>query len=140
MTPRELFEIADRQAAELAAAAGRAPLLAAAADPETGIAVLTDLLAHELGAAHGLMMRFSGQAEGAFARAKAAAKEPVHALQQVTVAARLGDRYRRGLVSLARLVGAKGGPRRGQGSTPGGLFWGGPTAGHGVLRPESQTA
>jgi hypothetical protein len=128
--------LASREAAELAAEARAGVLADAAADEQVGAAFVARLLAHELGTGHGLMMRLTGCAHAALDRATAAAAEPAGALRLVGIVARLGARFRRGLLTLAGPDG-KAGRRIG-------LVWGGPesaanapsSAGHGVERPD----
>ncbi|MGE0119595.1 MAG: hypothetical protein AB7S71_12020 [Dongiaceae bacterium] len=128
-------DLAAREAAELAAEARAGLLAEAAADERAGAGFLGRLLAHELGTAHGLMMRLAGGAHAALDRAAATAAEPVAALRLSGIVARLGDRFRRGLLALA----GPGGPARRAGLVWGGLDLG-PTAaanaafsaGHGV--------
>src|SRR5262249_10817513 len=61
---------------------------------------LSRLYAHQLGAGHALMMRIAGGAHRALDRAAAEAVAPTAALRLATIAARLGDRFRRGLLTL----------------------------------------
>lgn len=129
--------LAGQEAAELAAEARAGALAGAAADEDVGTGFLARLLAHELGTSHGLMMRLTGCAHGALDRATEAAAEPTAALRLAGIVARLGDRFRRGLLALASLAA---GPNRRRI----GLVWGGPDsvandqspAGHGVDRPD----
>jgi len=70
------------------------------------------------------MMRFTGGAGRALERAIASNEDPAVALQLAGVAARLGDRFRRGLLTLRHLEDGPDGK-------PGkfiGLVWGGPEA------------
>jgi hypothetical protein len=57
-------------------------------------------------------MRLAGCADRAFDRAIDAEEEPVVALQLSTVAARLGDRFRRGLLTLQQRNAGPDKPRR----------------------------
>jgi hypothetical protein len=128
--------LAAEEAAALAAAARAGTQADAAADERAGTGFLARLFAHELGTSHALMMRLTGGAHAALDRATAAAAEPKAALGLAAIAARLGDRFRRGLLTLASLAaGPEGKPRRVTG-----LLWGGPelapTAGHGVDRSD----
>ena len=128
--------LAAEEAAELAAAARAGTQAVAAADKRAGTGFLARLFAHELGTSHALMMRLTGSAHAALDRATAAAAEPRAALGLAAIAARLGDRFRRGLLTLASLAaGPDGKPRKVTG-----LVWGGPeatpTAGHGVDRSD----
>src|SRR5882724_1248931 len=128
--------LAAEEATELAAAARAGTQADAAADERAGAGFLARLFAHELGTSHALMMRLTGSAHAALDRATAAAAEPKAALGLAAIAARLGDRFRRGLLTLASLAaGSDGKPRRVTG-----LVWGGPeatpTAGHGVDRSD----
>ena len=137
--------LAAEDAAALATEARAGALADAAADAQGGTAFLARLYAHQLGANHALMMRITGGAHRALDRATAAAVEPVGALRLAGIAARLGDRFRRGLLTLAALsAGPDGKPRKTHG-----LVWGGreipandasaptATAGHGVLRSDA---
>jgi hypothetical protein len=125
--------LAAEQATELAAEARAGATAGAAADEATGAGFLARLLAHELGTSHCLMMRLTGSTHGALDRATDAVAEPRAALRLAAVVARLGDRVRRGLVTLAGLAAGPAGRRTN-------LVWGGPesslTAGHGVDRPD----
>ena len=104
-------------------------------------------------------MRLAGCADRAFDRAIDTEEEPTVALQLSTVAARLGDRFRRGLLTLQPRNGGPGKPRK-----IAGTVWGGPEpslaapntaandsldapapaaalpAGHGVHRSDSRAA
>jgi hypothetical protein len=105
-------------------------------------------------------MRLAGCADRAFDRAIDTEEEPTVALQLSAVAARLGDRFRRGLLVLQPLKGGPDKPRK-----IAGTVWGGPEpslgsngaandrldapaaapaaavpAGHGVHRPVSRAA
>ena len=128
--------LAAEEAAALAAAARVATQGNAAADEQAGLGFLSRLFAHELGTSHGLMMRLTGAAHAALDRATASAAEPVGALRLSGIVARLGDRFRRGLLTLTGLAGdPTGRPRK-----IAGTVWGGPeptlTAGHGVHRSD----
>jgi hypothetical protein len=134
---RHARDLANREAAELAAEARAGALADAAADEQVGAGFVARLLAHELGTGHGLMMRLAGCAHGALDRATAAVAEPAAALRLAGIVARLGARFRRGLLTLAGPNGTSG--RRI------GLVWGGPdsgpangpsSAGHGVHGPD----
>jgi hypothetical protein len=126
--------LAAEEAAELAAEARAGALADAAADLRGGTGFLARLLAHELGAGHALMMRLTGCAHAALDRATAAAREPTAALRLAGIVARLGDRFRRGLLGLGGLA-ADGKPGR-----VAGMVWGGRepgrSAGHGVDRTD----
>jgi len=127
--------LAAEEAAALAAAARVATQGTAAADEQAGLGFLARLFAHELGTSHGLMMRLTGAAHAGLDRAAASGAEPVGALPLSGIVARLGDRFRRGLLTLTGLAGSEGKPRR-----IAGTVWGGPeptlSAGHGVHRPD----
>jgi hypothetical protein len=121
--------LAGEQATELAAEARAGATAGAAADEAAGVGFLARLLAHELGTSHCLMMRLTGCTHGALDRATDAVAEPTAALRLTALVARLGDRVRRGLVTLAGLADGRRGRRIN-------LVWGGLhselTAGHGV--------
>ena len=128
--------LAAEEAAELAAAARVATQANAAADEAAGLGFLARLFAHELGASHALMMRLTGSAHAGLDHAAATAAEPVGALRLSAIVARLGGRFRRGLLTLTGLAGGPNGkPRK-----IAGTVWGGPepslSAGHGVHRPD----
>jgi hypothetical protein len=128
--------LAAEEAAELAAAARVATQASAAADEQAGLGFLARLFAHELGTSHGLMMRLTGATHAALDRATAAAAEPAGALRLSGIVARLGGRFRRGLLTLTALAGGPDGrPRK-----IAGTVWGGPepsfSAGHGLHRPD----
>jgi hypothetical protein len=108
-------------AADLAGEAGVAELAVAVADEGNGLRLLGHLFAFELGAIHDLTMRLAGCADRAFDRAIDAEEEPAVALQLSTVAARLGDRFRRGLLTLGQFDGGPDKPRK-----IAGTVWGGP--------------
>jgi hypothetical protein len=118
--------LAAEEAAELAADARAGALAAAAADAQAGLGFLARLLAHELGTVHALAMRLAGGAHDALDRAAAAAAEPTAALRLAGIVARLGLRFRRGLLAL---VGPGSDARR---ARAWGLANPQPTAGHGV--------
>ena len=127
-------QLAAEEAAELAAAARAATQGGAAADEQAGLGFLSRLFAHELGTSHGLMMRLAGAVHGSLDQASASASEPVVALRLSAIVARLGDRFRRGLLTLTGLAaGTRARPIAG-------LVWAGPesrfSAGHGVHRPD----
>jgi hypothetical protein len=107
-------------AAGLAKEAGVADLATAAAE-RGGADFVARLLIYELGAIHELTMRLAGCADRAFDRAVDAEEEPKVALQLSTVAARLGDRFRRGLLTLQPRTGGPDKPRK-----IAGMVWGGP--------------
>jgi hypothetical protein len=151
-----LRTLAAEEAAALADEARAGALAEAASDAESGVAFLARLYAHQLGAGHALMMRIAGGAHRALDRAAADAVAPTAALRLATIAARLGDRFRRGLLTLTTIAaGPDGHPRKIKG-----LVWGGPdsnaadapandagsapaapaTAGHGLLRPDLHPA
>jgi hypothetical protein len=144
-------------AAQLAAEAGVAGLAFAATAERRGADFLRRLFTYELGAIHDLSMRLAGCAERAFDRAVATEEDPAAALHLSTVAARLGDRFRRGLLTLRQLGGDPDRPRK-----VAGYVWAGPepmdalstpandgtatpaaapaasfSAGHGVVRSDS---
>jgi hypothetical protein len=108
-------------AAGLTAQAGVADLAAATAAERSGVGFVARLLTYELGAIHALTMRLAGCADRAFDRAVDAEEEPAVALQLSTVAARLGDRFRRGLLTLQPRNGGPDKPRK-----IAGMVWGGP--------------
>ena len=108
-------------AADLAKEAGVAELAVAVADEGDGLRFLGQLFAFELGAVHDLTMRLAGCADRAFERAIDTEEEPTVALQLSTVAARLGDRFRRGLLALQPRKGGPDKPRK-----IAGTVWGGP--------------
>ncbi len=108
-------------AADLADEAGVAELAVAVADEGDGLRFLGHLFVFELGAIHDLTMRLAGCADRAFDRAIDAEEEPVVALQLSTVAARLGDRFRRGLLTVQQHKGGPGKPRK-----IAGTVWAGP--------------
>jgi hypothetical protein len=129
-------QLAADEAAALAAAARVRTQGNAAADERAGLGFLARLFAYELGTSHGLMMRLAGCAHGGLDRAAAAAAEPVGTLRLAGIVARLGGRFRRGLLTLTGLAGASDGrPRK-----IAGTVWGGPeptlSAGHGVHRSD----
>ena len=107
-------------AAALAQEAGVPDLAWAAAD-RSGVRFLSRLFTYELGAVHDLAMRLAGCADRAFDRAVASEHEPAVALLLAAAAARLGDRFRRGLLTLQRLAGGPDGPTK-----IAGMVWGGP--------------
>jgi hypothetical protein len=103
-------------------------------------------------------MRLSGCADRAFDRAVETEEDPAVALQLSAAAARLGDRFRRGLLTLRQVNGGPDKPRK-----IAGTVWGGPEpllpvrggtpandshaapaaavpAGHGVHRSDSRRA
>ena len=126
--------LAGEQATELAAEARAGALAGAAADEAIGAGFLARLLAHELGTSHGLMMRLAGAVHGSLDQAAATAAEPAAALRLSGIVARLGDRFRRGLLTLTGLAsGARPRPVAG-------MVWAGPesafSAGHGVHRSD----
>jgi len=126
---RELRALADDAALLLAEQAGVKSMAGLAADERLGRAFLLRLFAHELGAGHGLMMRLASAADRAFDRAVEAREEPVAALRLSGVVARLGDRFRRGMLTLHRLPGGPGGgPEK-----VAGYVWGG--RGNGGYKP-----
>ncbi len=108
-------------AAELAKEAGVAEMAVAATAERSGGAFLAHLFVFELGAIHDLTMRLAGCADRAFDRAVDSEDDPAIALQLSTAAARLGDRFRRGLLTLQRLNGGPDKPRK-----IAGTVWGGP--------------
>jgi hypothetical protein len=108
-------------AAALAKEAGVAELAVAATAEASGTYFLGRLFALELGAIHDLTMRLAGCADRAFERAVETEEEPAAALQLSSAAARLGDRFRRGLLTLRHLDGGPDKPRK-----IAGTVWGGP--------------
>ncbi len=108
-------------AAELAKEAGVAGLAVAATAEHRGAEFFARLFTLELGAIHDLTMRLAGCADRAFDRAVATEDDPAVALQLSTAAARLGDRFRRGLLTLRHLSGGPDKPRKVKG-----MVWGGP--------------
>jgi len=131
--------LASAEATELAAEARAGALAAAAADAQDGAGFLARLFAHELGTGHALTMRLAGRVHGALDRAAADAVEPVAALRLAGIVARLGDRFRRGLLAVSKIAA---GPD-GKSARRVGFVWGGPgavgnalSAGHGVDRPD----
>jgi hypothetical protein len=123
-TARDLRALAGKTALELADELRAREIADLAADERCGVAFLSRLYAHELATSHGLMMRLGGAADRGLDRAVAARKEPAVSLQLSGVVARLGDRFRRGVVTLQRLSGGSGGPDK-----IAGLVWGGPDGG-----------
>ncbi len=109
-------------AAELAKEAGVAELAVAATAEDSGTYFLGRLFALELGAIHDLTMRLAGCADRAFERAVETQEEPAVALQLSTATARLGDRFRRGVLTLQGLT--DGGPDKPRKIA--GTVWGGP--------------
>ena len=118
-------------AAELAKEAGVAGLALAATAEHRGAEFFARLLTLELGAVHDLTMRLAGCADRAFDRAVDSEDDPAVALQLSTAAARLGDRFRRGLLTLQRLNG--GGPDKPRKIA--GTVWGGPEPSIGSAAP-----
>ncbi|HTO85415.1 MAG TPA: hypothetical protein VMQ73_24555 [Methylomirabilota bacterium] len=117
-----LRALAADEATTLATEARAGALAEAASDAESGVAFLARLYAHQLGVGHALMMRIAGGAHRALDRAAAEAVAPTAALRLATIAARLGDRFRRGLLTLTAVTtGPEGGPRKVKG-----IVWGGP--------------
>jgi hypothetical protein len=116
-------------AAELAEEAGVAGLALAAIAEHRGAEFFARLFTLELGAIHDLTMRLAGCADRAFERAVDHAADPTVALQLSTVTARLGDRFRRGLLTLERLAGGRGKPGKVAGMVWGGSEPGSPSAG-----------
>jgi hypothetical protein len=110
-------------AATLAKEAGVADLAVAATAERSGGAFLARLFTFELGAIHDLTMRLAGCADRAFQRAVESEADPAVALQLAGAAARLGDRFRRGLLTLQHLNGGPDKPRKVTS-----LVWGGPVA------------
>src|SRR5258708_6191419 len=105
-------DIAKDAALALAAAAGAGDFAAAVAKKRAVRGVLATLLAHELGASHRLMMRLAARADGFLDRAEAADEDGrlgQEAMRAVGGAARMMERYRLGLLALARLRGDKAG-------------------------------
>lgn len=138
--------VAAREVAASLAEEARAHAIAlVAADETMGVGFISRLFAHELGAAHMLMMRLAGATDRAIDRARERKEEPTDALALSGLVARLGDRYRRGMATLDRLGrGPNGGPGKRVipvwGGAPGGYDPGdqsasaaNDTAGHGVL-------
>lgn len=139
-------EAAAESALRLAEEARGGKVVALAVDGGLGARFLERVYAHQLGAAHALMMRLAGAADRALDRAVARKEEPAAALRLSGVVARLGDRYRRGHLALVKIEGTRS-PAR-----PGNPVWGGgsggydaaanpaSTAGHGVHRANSGEA
>lgn len=105
MTPQELFEQADHEAATLGAAAGSAELLAGAADAESGAALRADLLAHGMAASHRIMLRLSTAANDVLDWSRKAVAEQagadtgkadLAAARVASVATRLMEQVRQG--------------------------------------------
>jgi len=146
-------------AAALAAEAGVSDLALAAAAERSGAGFLSRLFTYELGAIHDLTMRLAGCADRAFDQAVTKEQDPAVALRLSVASARLGDCFRRGLLTLQRLAGGPDKPKK-----IAGMVWGGPdddtgvgggtpandsadgpaaapaasiSAGHGVHRPDS---
>lgn len=115
---------------------------ALAVDGGRGARFLERVYAHQLGAAHALMMRLAGAADRALDRAVARKEEPAVALRLSGVVARLGDRYRRGHLALVKIDGGRGQARAANPVWGGGAggYDGPATAGHGVLRPDREGA
>ncbi len=109
-------------AAALAEEAGVAGLAVAASAEHRAADFFARLFTLELGAIHDLTMRLAGCADRAFDRAVTSEEDPAVALQLSGAAARLGDRFRRGVLTLQRLTG--GGP--GKPRKIAGTVWGGP--------------
>lgn len=142
---------AGKVAALLAEEARAHAIALVAADETMGVGFMTRLFAHELGAAHMLMMRLAGAANRAIDRSIARKEEPADALRLSGLVARLGDRYRRGMATLERLGrGPNGGPGKRVipvwGGAPGGYDPGdqpapaaNDTAGHGVQPQDPAT-
>ena len=147
--------LAMEAAAALATEAGVPDLALATAAERGGAGFLSRLFAYELGAVHDLTMRLAGCADRAFDRAVTSEQDPAVALQLSVVSARLGDSFRRGVLTLHRLAGGTDKPGK-----IAGMVWGGPepqsddargtpandsaaapaasvSAGHGVHRPDS---
>jgi len=116
-------------AAALAEEAGVADLAFAASAEHRGADFFARLFTLELGAVHDLAMRLAGCADRAFERAVDQASDPAVALQLSTVTARLGDRFRRGLLTLERLAGGPGKPGKVAGMVWGGRDSGAPSGG-----------
>lgn len=118
---QERRAMAMEAAAQLAEEAGVAGLAVAATAAPGGAGFLARLFTCELGAMHDLAMRLAGCAERAFDRAVAAEQDPAVALQLAAASARLGDRFRRGLLTLRQLGGGPDRPRK-----VAGYVWAGP--------------
>jgi hypothetical protein len=121
---QDLRALAGKTALDLADEVRVREIADLAADERYGVAFLARLYAHELGASHGLMMRLAGAADRGLDRAVAARVEPAVSVQLSGVVARLGDRFRRGVVTLQRLSGGSGGPGK-----VAGMVWAGPDGG-----------
>jgi hypothetical protein len=119
---RDLRALAGRTALDLADEVRVREMADLAADERYGVAFLSRLYAHELATSHGLMMRLGGAADRGLERAVTAREEPAVSLQLSGVVARLGDRFRRGVVTLQRLSGGPGGPGK-----IAGMVWAGPS-------------
>jgi hypothetical protein len=109
MDLKPLIERAIGQATALAKEAGVAALAPVAEHPAVGTDMLRSLLAHELVASHNVMMRLAGKAEhflGLIAPDRSAEEQDRGCRQAVQLsgaASRLTERYRLGVMSLARL-------------------------------------
>ena len=129
-------------AAQLAEEAEVAGLAVAVTAEHRHAEFFARLFVLELAAVHDLTMRLAGCADRAFDRAVEAEQDPAAALQLSAVAARLGDRFRRGVLTLRELAG--GGPDKPRKIA--GTVWGGPepslATGHGPAndRPDAPAA
>ncbi|MGH6933335.1 MAG: hypothetical protein ACREEE_12985, partial [Dongiaceae bacterium] len=109
---RGKLERGGRRAAELVEAAG-AGILAARVAAANGARFMRGLFTDELAAAHALKLRLDGGSLSALDRAIEAQIEPVAACRLAESAARMGDRFRRGLTALAEFdKGPSGKPRK----------------------------
>jgi hypothetical protein len=96
----------------LEAAAGASDFTAAVAKERALNGLIATLLAHELGVSHRLMMRLAARADGFLDCAEAADEDRrlgLEPMRAVGGAARMMERYRLGLLALARLRGDKPG-------------------------------
>jgi hypothetical protein len=118
----EAVRAAAMAAAQLSEEAEVAGLAVAATAEHRHVEFFARLFVLELAAVHDLTMRLAGCADRAFDRAVEAEQDPAAALQLSAVAARLGDRFRRGVLTLQQLAG--GGP--GKPRKIAGTVWGGP--------------
>jgi hypothetical protein len=107
MTREELFETADREAAEDVYQAGPEGIIAGTVDPAIRPDLAPDLLAHELAACHRLMLRLCAAANAILDWADAAAGDTesaeLAAGRLAAVASRLMEQLRQGLAVLRRL-------------------------------------
>lgn len=110
----EPLSAADAAARALAQEANSLDLALAAAG-DSGAVTLTQFLAHELAAGHRIMMRLAAKADAALDRAPddEAARAGLEAARLAGAAARLMERFRLGLLALAKLRAAgEGGAKK----------------------------